>query len=97
MKWTVENAAGSEARIEARRLYPDGVNARSVTLLSTRRAIQSAERKIGRITHVRLGTARPFLSEPVTLRIAEEQQHEPAQPKSTWIHDARKAQAGEKD
>lgn len=74
MKWIVENVNGSEARMEASRLYPDGLNAPVVTLRATSRAIAAAERKIGQITHVRLGSARPFLSMPVEIRIMPEPQ-----------------------
>lgn len=91
MKWTLLNESGSEAKMEAQRLYPEGLNARNVTLLATRKAFQSAERKIGRITHVRLGSTRPFLSEPVVIRIAEQ-----AQP-TTARDRARQARTGEQD
>lgn len=72
MKWVVENETGSDARMEARRIYPEGLNSRAVTLLATRRAVARAEGRIGKITHVRIGSQRPYLSMPVVVRFLPE-------------------------
>jgi hypothetical protein len=68
MKWTIYNESGSEVRIEARRSYPNGINARVITLVATRKAIESAERKIGQVTRVRRGNGYPAYTEPVELQ-----------------------------
>jgi hypothetical protein len=65
MKWTIYNESGSEVRIEARRSYPNGLNASVITLVATRKAIDTAERKIGRAKRVRLGNDYPAYTEPV--------------------------------
>lgn len=67
MTWTIYNAAGSEARIRARRSYPNGINAAVITLVATRKAIETAQRTLGIPTRVRLGNGYPPLTEPVEL------------------------------
>jgi hypothetical protein len=70
--WTVENAGGSEAGISAERRYPRGINADRITLVASRASIKRAQGRIGEVTHVRLGSSRPFVIEPVELMTEEE-------------------------
>lgn len=68
MRWTVVNASGSDARITAKRVFSPGwAEAGVVKLAATRAAIDRVHRLIGKPTHVRLGTSRPYLEEPVEL------------------------------
>lgn len=68
MKWTVYNTSGLDARIEARRSYPHGLNARFITLVATRERIDAACNKIGMPVRVRIGTDFPIRTEPLELQ-----------------------------
>ena len=68
MKWTVYNATMAEAKIQARRSYPNGLNARCITLVATRKALEAVERKIGLPVRVRLGNGFPAHTEPVEIQ-----------------------------
>jgi hypothetical protein len=68
MKWTVYNASGSSVQIKARRSYPNGLNARVITLIATRKTIEAVERKLGAVTRVRLGTDYPAYTELVEIQ-----------------------------
>ena len=68
VKWTIYNANGASAKIEARRSYPRGLNDRCITLVATRKAIDTAEAKIGKPANVRIGTHYPIAVEAVEIQ-----------------------------